>query len=73
MKPFTPFFKPSRIQLEIPAGSRLADVLQYAVYLAKENKCIVYFDFNEINLTVNESSNVETMRKLYFQTLDAKQ
>lgn len=43
-----------KVNLEIPAGSTIGEVIDFALEFHETHKCSVTFNFNSITITVND-------------------
>lgn len=57
---------------EPPAGPTIREAITYAIEIAKEEKKPVELHLNDIVLTVNQGSKVESIAAKYFSKLERK-
>ena len=60
------------IVYEPPAGPTIREAITYAIEIAKEEKKPVELHLNDIILTVNQESKVESIAAKYFSKLERK-
>lgn len=60
------------IVYEPPAGPTIREAITYAIEIAKEEKKPVELHLNDIILTVNQGSKVESIATKYFSKLERK-
>lgn len=60
------------IVYEPPAGPTIREAITYAIEIAKEEKKPVELHLNDIILTVNQGSKVESIAAKYFSKLERK-
>ena len=60
------------IVYEPPAGPTIKEAIQNAIDIAKEEKTLVELHLNDIILTVNQGSKVESIAAKYFSKLERK-
>lgn len=60
------------IVYEPPAGPTIKEAITYAIEIAQEEKKPVELYLNDIVLTVNQGSKVETIAAKYFSKLERK-
>lgn len=60
------------IVYEPPAGPTIKEAITYAIEIAKEEKKPVELHINDIILTVNQGSKVESIAAKYFSKLERK-
>lgn len=60
------------IVYEPPAGPTIREAITYAIEIAKEEKKPVELHLNDIILTVNQGSKIESIAAKYFSKLERK-